>query len=59
MFTGVPVHGEGPRHDMVPTGARNVSRATLVIVDDDRSFVEAVSIFLEDHGYRAVDGRVH
>lgn len=29
-------------------------KGTLVIVDDDRSFVEAVSIFLEDHAFRAI-----
>ncbi|HVP12651.1 MAG TPA: response regulator [Phycisphaerae bacterium] len=28
--------------------------ATIVIVDDDRSFVEAVAIFLEDHGYHVL-----
>ena len=26
-------------------------KATLLVVDDDRSFVEAISIFLEDHGF--------
>ena len=26
----------------------------LVIIDDDRSFVEASSIFLEDHAFRAI-----
>ena len=29
-------------------------KGTLVIVDDDRSFIEAVSIFLEDQGYRTI-----
>lgn len=29
--------------------------ATVMIVDDDRSFVEALSIFLQDHGYRTVN----
>jgi len=28
---------------------------TLVIVDDDRSFVEAVTIFLTDHGYDVIE----
>lgn len=27
---------------------------TLVIVDDDRAFVEAASIFLEDYGYQTL-----
>ena len=31
-----------------------MSKETLVIVDDDRPFVEAVSIFLEDHGYHTI-----
>jgi len=31
-----------------------MSKPTVVIVDDDRSFVEAVSIFLERRGYCAV-----
>ena len=37
-----------------------MSKGTLVIVDDDRSFVEAVSLLLEDEGYRplkALGGR--
>ena len=29
--------------------------ATVMIVDDDRSFVEALSIFLQDHGYRTIN----
>jgi DNA-binding response OmpR family regulator len=31
-----------------------MSKPTVVIIDDDRSFVEAVSILLERRGYRAV-----
>jgi two-component system response regulator MtrA len=31
-----------------------MSRPTVVIIDDDRSFVEAVSIFLERRGYHVV-----
>ncbi len=27
---------------------------SILIVDDDRSFVEALAIYLEDHGYRVV-----
>jgi DNA-binding response OmpR family regulator len=27
---------------------------TLLILDDDRSFVDAVSLFLGDHGYRTI-----
>ncbi len=36
------------------TGVVDMDKRTLVIVDDDRSFVEAASIFLEDHGYRTL-----
>ncbi len=32
----------------------DVDSRTLVIVDDDRSFVEAASIFLEDYGYHTL-----
>jgi DNA-binding response OmpR family regulator len=32
-----------------------MGRRTLLIVDDDRSFVEAVAIFLTDHGYRVIE----
>ena len=31
-----------------------MNKVTLVIVDDDRSFVEAISIFLKDHGFYTV-----
>lgn len=31
-----------------------MAEETLLIVDDDRSLVEAVSLFLEGHGYRTV-----
>lgn len=27
---------------------------TVLILDDDRAFVDAVSLFLEDHGYHAI-----
>jgi len=30
-----------------------MSEATVIIVDDDRSFVEAVALYLEKHGYHA------
>lgn len=26
--------------------------ATIAVIDDDRSFVDAVALFLEEHGYR-------
>ncbi len=29
-----------------------MSEVTVLVVDDDRSFVEAVALFLEKHGYR-------
>ncbi|MHC4671118.1 MAG: response regulator [Planctomycetota bacterium] len=31
-----------------------MNKGTLVIVDDDRSFVEAISIFLKDHGFQTI-----
>jgi CheY-like chemotaxis protein len=30
------------------------SMSRVMIVDDDRAFVEAVALYLEDHGYRAI-----
>jgi DNA-binding response OmpR family regulator len=32
----------------------DMSAPALLVLDDDRSFVEAVALFLEDHGYHTV-----
>jgi DNA-binding response OmpR family regulator len=34
--------------------AVDMSTRTLLILDDDRSFVDAVALFLEDHGYQTI-----
>lgn len=32
-----------------------MARARIIVVDDDRSFLEAVTIYLEDYGYQVID----
>jgi CheY-like chemotaxis protein len=36
-------------------GVSTMALATVMIVDDDRSFVEALSILLQDHGYHTLN----